>query len=528
VTDVRVEKDLPVKLADGTVILVDHLSPVGPGPAARVVVWIRSPYGRVVLRGLAKRFTQAGAHVLMEAVRGTDGSGGTFDGAHYDPADAADVAAWLRGQSWFPGVIVTWGISAIGYAGVVPAVVGVPEWRLAVLQDSCLSLRPVVYPGGAFAAKTMFGFLAAYDLAVRRPGVGVVRGMIASVRAARKATKVLTLLPLDTADTRLVGYPVDAWQQWLTHEHADEYWQELDLSPHVDAMPPLVHLASGWYDPCLSTTLAAYETLRAAGKRVRLVIGPWYHGRGATDAAYRADVDAWIAAAADPTLTDPTASGGAPIRVHIGGVDEWRDLPDWPVPGTTTAAWHLHPDGRLTTAPVPDGSPPRHYTYDPTQPTPAVGGAMENFDGAAGAKDNRRLEARSDVLTYTSEPLAADLETIGPVTATITIQATADHVDVFVRVCDVHPDGRSINICDGIRRLDTLADNAARTVTVDLAGLAHKFLRGHQLRIQVSSGAHPRFARNTGTGQPLATASELRAVDVQIGHPSRILLPVLP
>jgi putative CocE/NonD family hydrolase len=150
---------------------------------------------------------------------------------------------------------------------------------------------------------------------------------------------------------------------------------------------------------------------------------------------------------------------------------------------------------------------------------------MENFDGKAGPKDNRRLEQRPDVLTYTSDPLAADLEAIGPVSATITLGASSDHVDVFVRLCDVHPDGRSINICDGIHRLHS-PGSWPRTVSVDLAGLAHRVRAGHRLRIQVSSGAHPRFARNPGTGDPLATASTLRAVDVEIGHPSRILLPV--
>jgi putative CocE/NonD family hydrolase len=125
--------------------------------------------------------------------------------------------------------------------------------------------------------------------------------------------------------------------------------------------------------------------------------------------------------------------------------------------------------------------------------------------------------------------LDADLEMIGPVTATITLHATSEHVDTFVRLCDVHPNGRSVNLCDGIRRLRPLDPppdaNGARTVTVDLAGVAHRVRAGHRLRVQVSSGAHPRFARNTGTGEPLATATALRVVDVEICHASQIVLP---
>jgi putative CocE/NonD family hydrolase len=154
---------------------------------------------------------------------------------------------------------------------------------------------------------------------------------------------------------------------------------------------------------------------------------------------------------------------------------------------------------------------------------------VENLDGSAGPKDNRRLEQRSDVLTFTSNTLDSDLEVIGPVHATITFRATLEHVDVFVRLCDVHPDGRSVNLCDGIRRLrphsPPPAADGTRTVTVDLAGVAHRFRAGHRLRVQVSSGAHPRFVRNTGTDEPLATATTLAAANVEVFHTSQIVLP---
>jgi putative CocE/NonD family hydrolase len=294
-------------------------------------------------------------------------------------------------------------------------------------------------------------------------------------------------------------------------------------------MPSSVHLASGWYDVCLPSVLADYRALRAAGKRVRLVVGPWYHGRGVLDRTYRADVDRWLGAAA--AGADPLG-GTAPVRVHVGGMDQWRDLPDWPPPGYQPIRWHLHPGGTLADLPAPD-SPPDRYRYDPAQPTPAVGGAMENWDGSAGAKDNRGLEQRQDVLIYTSGPLAQDLEVIGPVTATIVVRSTMPHTDLLARLCDVHPDGRSINLCDGARRLRHFdppeSDDGTRTVVIDLTGTAHRFRAGHRLRLQVSSGAHPRLVRNTGTGEPLATATELRPADQEIfhdpRHPSVLTLP---
>ncbi|HZC26074.1 MAG TPA: CocE/NonD family hydrolase, partial [Actinopolymorphaceae bacterium] len=179
------------------------------------------------------------------------------------------------------------------------------------------------------------------------------------------------------------------------------------------------------------------------------------------------------------------------------------------------------PDGGLATR-VPPGSPPDRYRYDPAQPTPAVGGAMENWDGGAGAKDNRSLEGRADVLTYTSDPLDDGMEIIGPVTATITFRSTLEHTDLFARVCDVDTDGRSINLCDGIRRLrpndPPVDDEGIRTVAIDLIAAAHRFRAGHRLRLQISSGAHPRLVRNTGTGEPQATATTLRVADQEIFH----------
>lgn len=230
--------------------------------------------------------------------------------------------------------------------------------------------------------------------------------------------------------------------------------------------------------------------------------------------------------------TGRTPSAEPAGAVHVGGGVGWRELPDWPPPGFQPQAWHLQPDGGLSTSAAPPSEPDR-YCYAPADPTPAVGGAMENFDGNAGAKDNGKLEARADVLTYTSGALAADLDVIGPVTATIVIRSSLPHTDLCVRLCDVAPDGRSTNLCDGARRLrpdnpDPKTDGT-HTVDLDLLGVAHRFGTGHRIRRQVSSGAHPRLHRNTGTGEPLATATRLAAADQEIVHdPDHISVLRLP
>lgn len=514
----RVDRGLAVPAPDGAVLLVDHHHPDRSGAAgARVVVWIRTPYARKQLASIARRFAKRGAHVIVEAIRGTDGSGGSFDGSTFERGDGSAVAAWLRTRPWFPGVIVTWGLSAIGYASWALAGVDIPEWRLAILQDAQSELRDaVVYPGGAFAGRTVLGYVHSLEWQAAHPRASLPRTMFASVRAARRARRVLAALPLGSADQRLVGHRVGYFQDWLAAERDDTYWKQRDLRGNATAMPDRVHLASGWYDICLPSVLADYAALRAAGKTVRLVIGAWYHGRGSVDRGYRADMDAWLDAVGDE---HPPA--GEPVRVYVGGGVGWRALPDWPPPGYQPCMWYLQPGGGLATSPAAPGAPDR-YRYDPADPTPAVGGAMENFDGNGGAKDNRRLEARADVLTYTSDPLSADLDVIGPVTATLVIRSSLPHTDLCVRLCDVAPDGRSTNLCDGARRLHPAGPtpnlDGTRAVELDLLGVAHRFRTGHRIRLQVSSGAHPRLCRNTGTGQPLATATQLAAADQEIFH----------
>ena len=152
----------------------------------------------------------------------------------------------------------------------------------------------------------------------------------------------------------------------------------------------------------------------------------------------------------------------------------------------------------------------------------------------AGSKDNRQLEARPDVLTFTSEVVEQDTEVIGPVSAELYVRSNRQYADFFVRICDVHPSGKSMNVCDGIRRIrpgrPASEPDGTIKVRIELWPTAHMFKRGHRIRVQVSSGAFPRFARNLGTGQPLATGVDFVKAEQRIYHdperPSAVILPV--
>jgi len=190
--------------------------------------------------------------------------------------------------------------------------------------------------------------------------------------------------------------------------------------------------------------------------------------------------------------------------------------------------WHLQPQRRFGPEPATE-SAPDPYVYDPADPTPSIGGPA--LMGEPFAVDNRLLESRADVLTFTSEPLSAPRDLIGEVEAELHVASTAPSADFFVRVCRVDPQGVSMNVCDGLQRVNFTTPGVPQRVRVRLWPTAHRISTGERLRIQVSSGAFPRWARNLGGTEPLAHATQLQAATQSLYHspelPSAVLLPWL-
>jgi putative CocE/NonD family hydrolase len=235
-----------------------------------------------------------------------------------------------------------------------------------------------------------------------------------------------------------------------------------------------------------------------------------------------------VSAPSGPVAQTP---GPTPVRVHvgeIGGPGQWLDLADWPPPESGQQQWRPRGNGALLAGDAEaDGTATVHY--DPASPTPSVGGPRMDSAGA-GPQRNNALEARADVLVYTSEPLAEPLEVIGPVSIRLRVRGSRPYFDVFARLCDVDEKGTSWNVCDGLLRLDDAAErdeSGWAAIDVAMSSTAHRFGAGHRLRLQVSGGAHPRFARNSGTAEQLATATSLVPVDIEVSLAGTALfLPV--
>jgi uncharacterized protein len=519
---VSVRRDLEVVMPDGITLLADRYRARADG--TEPIILMRSPYGRGGYWALGARlFAERGYQVVVQSCRGTGGSGGTFNAYRYEAQDGRATLAWIERQPWFSGKVATFGPSYLGIVQWALATDPTPSLRAMSAPISSARVRAFTYPGGSFSLDSTLTWLAL--LAGQRRGGRA--GLVELLVSRRRMARGFATLPLSEADVSVTGERVPFYQDWLARIDDNAFWAPVEFDRQLDSIAVPVTMVTGWYDMFLPAQLADYRALRAAGRDARLTIGPWKHTDPGVAAESMRDSLDWFGR---HLLGRDGGTPRARVRIFLGGARRWVDLDEWPPPARSVP-WHLHPGGLLHTRP-PGASAPDRYRYDPADPTPSVGGTLLSSSG--GTRDNRGLERRSDVLVYTTVPLVRDVEVIGPVRARLHVRSSLEHTDFFVRLCDVEPSGTSRNICDGLVRLTPVSwqrgSDGVASVEVPLWPAAHVFRRGHRIRVQVSSGAHPRFARNLGGGEPLGTAVTMHAADQEVwhdaGHLSAIVLPV--
>ena len=524
--DVLIDRDLQVQAGDGVVLLADRYHPRGGSKLPTIL--LRSPYGRTGPFGalFGPTFAERGFQVVIQSCRGTFGSGGRLDPFADERADGLATLAWLRAQPWYSGELAFMGPSYLGFVQWAIAAEAAPDLKAMIPQVTTSEFRSQTYAGGAFSLDTMLSWT--YMMANQeKPTLAVIASRL---KTTRTLARVFRQLPLSEADARATGETSHFYQAWLAHaEPGDPYWTERGFSDTVTAVTAPIHLIGGLYDIFLPWQLKDYVALKGAGKNPYLTIGPWVHMSPGLIRASAQESLIWIKA---HLLGDRRDLREAPVRVFVTGQGAWRDFAEWPPPGAREERWHLAAGGLLAPA-LPAASEPDRYRYDPENPTPSVAGPTLN--ASSGTADNRALESRSDVLTYTSSPLDRGLDVIGPIAVDLHVRSSLAHTDFFARLCDVEPSGKSINVCDGLLRVrpgaPALEADGGLHLTFELWPAAHRFRAGHRLRLQISSGAHPRFARNPGTGEPLASASRLLGANQTVyhdpEHPSAVVLSVL-
>jgi putative CocE/NonD family hydrolase len=527
-TEVVRERDLAVTMDDGAVLLADRWVARAARERAQPTVLVRSPYGRAGFVGLmlGRLPAERGFQVVIQSVRGTFGSGGTFD-PFDERADGLATLRWLREQPWHAGRIGTFGPSYLGLVQWAVAPDAGPDLAALAIQVSASQFHGPTYAGGSLSLETSASWLALVAAQQRR------LAPLAVARALRRLPSVFSVVPLSNLDEVATGAEVEWFRNALAStKREDAYWVARDFAAGVERVTAPVQLIGGWYDIFLPWMLEDFRALDAAGRRVQLIIGPWTHIAPGTVASGLRDGMGWLRA---HLLDDDRLVRKAKVRVWLTGERDgapWREFETWPPPGSGERPFWLAAGGELVER-TPSAEEPigERYRYDPLDPTPSVGGPV--LLAREPVVDNRGLEERSDVLTYTTAPLSSAVEAIGPVTVDLHVRSSSPYFDVFARVCDVDPRGASWNVTDALLRIDpTTSDPIEDDIwraTFGLWPIAHRFAAGHRIRLQVSSGAHPRYARNPGTGGDPFTATTLRAVEIEVlrgaRHASALRLP---
>jgi putative CocE/NonD family hydrolase len=235
------------------------------------------------------------------------------------------------------------------------------------------------------------------------------------------------------------------------------------------------------------------------------------------------------------------------VRYFVMTENQWHEAPAWPLPETDWQRFYLRSAGRANSS-AGDGflsrespglEPADIFVYDPRFPVPTTGG--RNLRLLNGPQDQSHIEARHDILVYSSPPLEDDLEVSGPLRLHLFASSSARDTDFVAKLVDVYPDGRSFNVAEGIVRArfwkssdqpDLLTSGEVREYIIDLAASSNLFLKGHRLRLDVTSSNFPRFDRNLNTGNPIGTEKAgvpaLQTILHETGQASYIDLPVIP
>ena len=577
-SEVRVQLDVPATMRDGTTLMSNVYRPAADGEYP--VLLARLPYGKDLPLNAAYldpvRAVRRGYVVVIQDVRGRYASAGGFTPFVREFEDGYDTIEWA---ARLPGSNGRVGTAGLSYLGKV-------QWQAAVTRPpSLMSMAPGQTWGNHLNGVQMRG--GAQEVGLMQYWAQTTLALGALFRRYRgEPEQVQEKLPalVGVIDELLAGGGYDVLpisdlpdpdgltpfvRGGFSRSVDDEGWEYLNIDGRYDQVEvPTFHIG-GWYDCFIGETLRQYEAMTERAeetgmRRPRLLAGPWTHGEfgstfGDLDFGigssglfldYRSNLTDAHLRFFDATLKGEEAAldGEPPVQVFVMGENRWRGYEEWPVPGSRPEKWHLHGGGLLSRE-NPARSEPDEYDYDPRDPVPTVGGPILMAEiHRPGARDQRPIESRPDVLLYTSEPLASEHTVLGQVHVTLYAASSAPDTDFVARLADVYPDGRSIVVADGVIRASAResypAPGVIRPTTptsiepgrpyeycVDLWATGITFRAGHRLRLQITSSSFPRWERNPNTGESAARATRTAVARQRVFHdperPSSLTLTVV-
>ena len=544
-----VEYDVRVAMRDGVALSADVYRPAESGPHPAVLTL--TPYNNNSDDALDEAWGYASrgyAYVTVD-VRGRYDSEGEFNAWYDDSEDGSDLIDWIAAQEWSDGRVATSGGS---YSGM-------NQWLMARQNNPHhVAILGYVAPRDSFRDLVRWNGVPKLDL-IYTWMMGM-DGRVNQSRAGWNWSQAMLGLPLHTLD-QVVGRDMPVWRAWMENDTESAWWDPISMHDSYANFDIPSFNVTGWFDGQVQGTSKHFASAVKTGEPGDhvLIIGPWLHGvnRNRTiglrdygpDAIIDLDGlrDAWL----DHRLLGTPRPDLPNVLYFLPVANEWREADAWPIPGTRFTEYHLASGGRANTlfgdgelvGRVPRSSGSDAFAYDPANPVPTVSSRTSGARGgiAQGSVDNRAVETRDDVLVYTGPVLDEPVEITGPIRATVYISTDVRDTDITVKLLDVYPDGRALNLSHGIARasfrtgydrMEPIEPGEVYAIEVEMFPGSNVFEAGHRMRIEVSSSNFPNFARNLNTGKSSDTTSEMQLAHTRVHHsaehPSHILLPVVP
>ncbi len=556
-----VERDIAVRMRDGIVLRADVYRPALDGRFPVLVY--RTPYGKHEAAQDYKIHLKAvrrGYAVVLQDVRGRYESEGRFDPYRHEGADGYDTIEWAASQPWSDGRVGTYGLSYPGAVQWLAAVETPPHLVAMVPAMTFSSPRNFFYMNGIFDLSWLpWIYVNVAPDARRRLGLpGIQEPAAADKTWPSVAQAYRSWLPL--RDLPWLRMEAPYYFEWLAHPPEDPWWNWAELHGRYSQVSAAVLNLSGWYDEAYGPEGAAtnfnglmQSRMGQGDPRTHLLIGPWVHGVSTLAQRRTGDLDFGPQAVVDyddivldfhdhyVRGIDNEFTNASPVRHFVMDANEWRDDTRWPPANARTLPLYFAMTGdggqqQLQIAQPTSTSSRSTFTADPRQP---VTDAYET----SGPHDYRELQTRKDLLTFDTEPLQEDLWVSGAITAVIHASCSCRDFDLWVRLQDVHPDGRAFNLMgpgNDVLRASYRDPEAGRQLLepgrvyeLRLPQLitSIRFAKGHRIRAQISGSFAPHLSGNLQTGESEVDDAVSTAADITIHHDSerasRLLLPKL-
>jgi putative CocE/NonD family hydrolase len=528
------------------------------------VILVATPYNKLRESNIVDSafFAPRGYAFVAYDLRGRyDSEGEAYLYGEKDGEDLNQIQTWVAHQPWSNGKIGMYGGSYQGFIQWEGAMFHNPNLTALIPQVSPDDHYDNVYPSGAFQLSNSLDFLWFCCGGRTNEPIEVMNWQ-----------RWYEHLPLKD-NAAWAGIPnTTLWRDLLGHPNRDGYWPGPGerISPgkngpgkYNQIRVPTFNI-SGWYDQVSQATINNFTGMVNYGpaelrKNHKLLMGPWSHGTlfqthvgeltFPNQAAPNGNdwrlrwFDYWLKGTRNRLEEEP------PVDIYVMGSDTWRNECEWPLQRAQQRKFYLHSGGRANSS-LGDGSlsetapaeeRPDRFRYDPAQPVPTLGGNVAMHPPHAGPYDQSAIELRSDVLVYTTPPLQQDLEVTGPVILHLFASTDRTDTDFTGKLVDVYPNGYAKILLEGIirgrhaesfRTQKLLTPGKVYDFYVDLWSTSNTFLKGHSIRLEVSSSNFPKYDRNPNTGHAFGADAEMLVAQQTAFHdPTRasyLLLPVIP